>query len=66
VSDQGRHDTLADTEAIASFLHVRPATVRSWAHRGQLERRGRDRRGRTLYSVKQAQGLAPFADQQAA
>ena len=28
---------------------LRPVTVRKWAHRGQLERRGVDAAGRTLY-----------------
>lgn len=54
-------EVLADTKAIAAFLHRKPATVRSWAHRGRLARRGRDARGRTLYSVEQAQRVAQSA-----
>jgi DNA-directed RNA polymerase specialized sigma24 family protein len=53
------YDPLADALALAALLHVSPATVRSWAHRGRLDRRGRDPRGRTLYSIAEASALAP-------
>lgn len=52
------YDPLLDTAALAAWLGVKPATVRSWARRKKLQRRGRDHRGRTLYSVKQASELA--------
>lgn len=50
--------TLADTAAIALLLGVPPGTVRVWAHRGRLTRHGKDRRGRTLYSIQEAERLA--------
>lgn len=55
------YEPLADAQAIATFLSVSPATVRSWAHRKRLDGRGRDARGRTLYSVEQAQQVAQRA-----
>lgn len=51
------YDPLADTTALATWLKISPATVRSWANRGRLERRGRDARGRTLYSLREAATL---------
>lgn len=51
------YDPLADALALAALLHVKPATVRSWAHRGRISRRGRDRHGRTLYSIAEASAL---------
>lgn len=56
-----KYDPLADGPALAKFFGVSPATVRSWVHRGQLERRGTDKRGRNLYSVAAAQVLAEKA-----
>lgn len=38
-----------DTLAAAHAARVRPATIRSWAHRGHLERAGTDPKGRALY-----------------
>lgn len=55
------YDPLADGPALAKFFGVSPATIRSWVHRGQLERRGTDGRGRNLYSIAQAQALAEKA-----
>lgn len=52
------YDPLADAPALAVMLGVSPVTVRSWAHRGRLARRGRDKRGRTLYSIAEATALA--------
>ena len=52
------YDPLADTTALAAWLQVKPGTVRSWASRGWLTRRGHDRRGRTLYSLTEAAALA--------
>ncbi|MFJ4168371.1 hypothetical protein ACIPY3_02560 [Paenarthrobacter sp. NPDC089714] len=42
---------LVDTVAAAAAVQRKPGTVRSWAARGDLERRGRDDRGRTVYSL---------------
>jgi len=50
------YEPLVDTAALAVWLGVSPATIRSWAHRGRLERRGRDGK-RVLYSVAQAATL---------
>jgi len=61
VSATKEYDPLADGPALAKFFSVSPATVRSWAHRGQLEKRGTDERGRNLYSVAEAQALAEKA-----
>lgn len=49
--------TLADAQAIALAVDRKPSTIRSWAHRGLITRRGKDRRGRTLYSLEEAQEL---------
>jgi hypothetical protein len=51
---------LADTAAIAFFTRRAPSTIRNWARRypDRLPRRGRDKRGRTLYSVEDAEQLA--------
>lgn len=51
------YEPLADAAALAVWLKVSPTTIRSWASRGRLERRGRDGR-RVLYSVEQAAALA--------
>lgn len=51
------YEPLADTKALAAWLKVKPGTVRSWASRGWLTRRGRDARGRTLYSLTEASAL---------
>lgn len=59
------YDPLADAQAIAAFLSVSPATVRSWKRRGRLTSRGRDKRGRTLYSIEQAQQIAKGAGRNA-
>lgn len=56
--DMAGYDPLADALALSALLHVSPATVRSWAHRGRISRRGRDARGRTLYSIAEATALA--------
>ncbi len=39
-------------------MTVAPATIRSWANRGLLTRRGHDQRGRTLYSLDDIYALA--------
>jgi hypothetical protein len=56
-----KYDPLADGPALARFFSVSPATVRSWVHRGRLQRRGCDERGRNLYSIAEAQALAESA-----
>lgn len=57
---------LADTVAIAHMLDVTPATVRWYAYKGWLTRRGKDGR-RTLYDVEEAAALARrLADETAA
>lgn len=48
---------LADTQAIALLTRVKPATVRSWAHRGHLTRHGTGPRGTALYDVEEAEAL---------
>jgi hypothetical protein len=50
--------TLADTQAIALLTGRAPPTIRSWAHRGQLARRGTGPRNRALYSITEAEELA--------
>jgi hypothetical protein len=54
--------TLADTQAIAVFAGRKPATIRSWAHRGLLTRRGTDQRGRALYDLDEAADLVARLD----
>ena len=49
---------LADTQAIAFMLKVAPGTVRSWASRGHLARRGTSADGRALYDTDEAGDLA--------
>lgn len=53
---------LADTQAIAFFARRSPATVRSWAHRGLLTRRGTDQRGRALYDLNEVAELVAKLD----
>jgi DNA-binding transcriptional MerR regulator len=48
---------LADTRAIAYMARVKPATVRSWAHRGLLRRHGTDPHGRALYDAEEAEAI---------
>jgi DNA-binding transcriptional MerR regulator len=55
---------LADTQAIAVLTGRSPATIRSWAHRGLISRKGTDRKGRALYDVDGAQALARHLDNQ--
>ena len=54
---------LADTMAIAVLTGRKPATVRSWARKGLIERKGTDGRHRALYDVGQAQELARRLDE---
>ena len=48
---------LADTHAIALMTRRAPSTIRSWAHRGHLQRRGTDWRGRALYALEDAEAI---------
>jgi hypothetical protein len=49
---------LVDGYAIARDLGLHPVTIRNWAAAGHIERRGRDRRGRTLYDYDEVQAWA--------
>lgn len=50
--------TLVDTQAAAHAARVQPATIRSWARRGKLERQGSDANGRAMYSLSQVYTVA--------
>jgi hypothetical protein len=45
-------DPVVDTAAAATAIFSSPDRVRQWSHRGLLERRGRDSRGRALYRLE--------------
>lgn len=49
---------LVDAQALALLLDVKAATIRQWARRGKLQRRGKDKQGRTLYAIAEARQLA--------
>lgn len=54
-----RHAALVNATELTSTqlcsLHsIKQATLRKWVERGHVERRGKDRSGRTLYDVQQA------------
>ena len=49
--------------AIAVLTGRKPATVRSWARKGLIERKGTDGRRRALYEVSQAQEVATHLDE---
>lgn len=49
---------LVDAVALALLLNVQPATIRQWARRGKLTRRGQDKQGRTLYAIAEARSLS--------
>ncbi|QGH74562.1 MerR-like transcriptional regulator [Arthrobacter phage Kuleana] len=51
---------LVDTQAAALAVHVSPGTVRAWASRGKLERKGQER-GRTLYDLADVYAAAERA-----
>lgn len=57
-------DGLIDAVAAAAFLtatgdhKVTHGQIRTWAWRGELVRRGRDRRGRTLYALADLEAVA--------
>lgn len=50
--------TLVDTSAAAVAAGVSPATVRSWARRGKIQRHGTDDKGRTLYGLREIYAAA--------
>jgi hypothetical protein len=49
---------LADTQAIAILTGRPESTIRSWAHRGLIGRKGTGKRGLALYDIDEAQELA--------
>lgn len=49
---------LVDTQAAAAAGIVSPATVRSWAHRGWLERKGTGQHNRALYNLEDVYRVA--------
>jgi hypothetical protein len=53
---------LADTYMIALITRRKPGTVRSWASRGLLTRKGTGKRGRALYDMDEAEALAVRLD----
>ncbi|WNM65735.1 MerR-like helix-turn-helix DNA binding domain protein [Arthrobacter phage Vulpecula] len=50
VGTEGR-PVLVDSVAAATAAGVKPATLRGWAHRGLLERKGTDSKGRAVYDL---------------
>jgi len=54
--------TLGDTYMIALITRRQPGTVRSWASRGLLTRKGTGKRGRALYDMDEAEALAMRLD----
>lgn len=44
---------LRTANQIAATLGLSPSTLRTWANRGHIDRRGRDQRGRVLYDVEE-------------
>jgi DNA-binding transcriptional MerR regulator len=50
--------------AIAFLTGRKPGTIRSWASRGLITRRGTDGDGRALYGIDDAQALAGRLDSQ--
>lgn len=54
-------EVLVDTVAAAHAIGVNPRRIRNWALRGHLQRRGKDKRGRTLYALRDVRTV--FRDQ---
>jgi hypothetical protein len=55
VADDYLDNADALTAADMAMVHgIKPATLRKWAERGQVARRGRNTRGQQLYDVEQA------------
>ncbi|WP_432111380.1 hypothetical protein [Streptomyces sp. YPW6] len=50
--------TLVDLYAASVRTGTKPATLRTWIHRGELTRRGYDDRGRVLVDLDEATALA--------
>jgi hypothetical protein len=46
---------LLDGPAIAAALGLNPGTIRNWATAGEIDRRGHDEMGRTLYDLDQVE-----------
>ncbi len=57
---------LVDTYALAAFLGIPPATLRSWAHRGKITRRGTSPQGWALYDAAEVAGVAAARRKQSA
>jgi hypothetical protein len=53
---------LADAQAVALATGRAPSTIRKWAMRGWLARKGTDPRGRVLFDVTEARELAERID----
>lgn len=51
MSTEAEPVVLVDTVAAATAAGVPASTLRGWAHRGLLERKGKDARGRAVYSL---------------
>ncbi|ALY08908.1 MerR-like helix-turn-helix DNA binding domain protein [Arthrobacter phage Galaxy] len=51
MSTEAEPVVLVDTVAAATAAGVPSSTLRGWAHRGLLERKGTDGRGRAVYSL---------------
>jgi hypothetical protein len=60
----GTMPALADAQAIALATGRAPSTIRAWASKGWLARRGTDPRGRVLYDITEARKLAERLDAQ--
>ena len=50
--------TLVDTDAAAASARVHPETIRTWAHRGAIMRRGTGPRRRALYDLDEVMAYA--------
>jgi predicted site-specific integrase-resolvase len=48
----------SDAQTLALELGIPAGTIRRWAHAGWITRRGRDRRGRTLYDYDEVVAVA--------
>lgn len=54
-------EVLVDSIAAARAVNAHPSTVRNWAVVGWLERKGKDGRGRTLFSLVDVYRTAEYA-----
>jgi hypothetical protein len=58
----GTMPALADAQAIALATGRAPSTIRNWARKRWLRRRGTDTQGRVLYDLTEAEDLAERLD----